>query len=51
MVGGDEGVTLYERAIEVMEKEGNKNQAIASAFASIAELFMTQPLCDEEGAE
>jgi hypothetical protein len=55
---------MYQRGIQVLEKDlqvymssNNQSQVNltikqkASAFASIAELYMQDPLCDEPDAE
>ena len=64
MLTAHEAVNMYKRGIEVLKADQeryamqlNKVQVAltlrqqASAFASIAEIYMTEPLCDEADAE
>eukprot|EP00347_Sterkiella_histriomuscorum_P001421 403372102 len=64
MLTGADAVQMYRKGIEVFQKDlvGLKaagmheeakliNKQTASAFSSIAELFMSEPLCDEPDAE
>jgi len=64
MLTAHEAVNMYKRGIEILKSDQarfamqlNKAQVAlttrqqASAFASIAELYMTEPLCDEAEAE
>ena len=61
-----EAVQMYKKGIETLKNDILKinendsnysqqlqlvNQQQASALASIAELYMTEPLCDEDDAE
>ena len=59
-----EAVQMYFKGIKVMRRDAERYQLIqnqtqiklcqkqiASAHASIAESYMTEPLCDEEDAE
>jgi hypothetical protein len=60
---GQEAVEYIKKGIQVMEKDKNKLEEnksedlinipnkVASALSSIAELYMTAPLCDQPNAE
>ena len=64
MLSGLEAVEMYRKGIQVLQGDHQKyeqtyNQPLAnlalkqsaSALACIAELYMTEPLCDEPDAE
>lgn len=59
-----EAVNMYHKGIEILKKDFIRYQQLespsqatlclkqqASALASIAELYMTEPLCDDDDAE
>lgn len=59
MLQGSQSVQMYRKAIETLKHDLNKpgqdqtlliNQQMSSAYASIAEIYMTE-LCDEPDAE
>ena len=64
MMQGAEAVQMYKKGIQVLSKDVAKHELtnnaamlelckrqMASGHASIAESYMTEPLCDEADAE